>query len=270
MSETTSETTGSTTLFLLNPHHRPFVEGTSRQLGSAERAYHARTFQLGPPTIIALLVCLVWIGWIITNAWEERQINTQLEQAGETTEATITELRDDGGALQPYTMSYRFDYTAPEGETATATAAQPITRTEYERLSIGDTISIRYLPTDTSVARYASDVYNTSLWTCIPFLIVPLLAGYIFSWYHSLGHWRQLRQLEKEGQLLDGTVIACSKGIPLPKDRRQVWLEYRFRTPDGQELHNRGEGSMEDDDPLPAPGTPIKVLYVNDDFYRVL
>lgn len=256
-------------VFFLNPHHQPFVEGQSHMLGSIERAHYARKYYMGLPTLFALLICVGWIGYLLFGSWTESQLAQRLDAAGVMTQARVVELHNDGRGLQPYQVVYNFDYSGPGGTTATTTGQQPISQTDYELLKPGDSIPVRYLPDDPMVSRIVGRA-AVPLWFYFPLLLVPVLSGYVFSWYRSLEHWKRLQHLEKEGRLLDGLVVSCSKGIRLPKDRRQVWLEYRFRSPEGRVLNDRAEGGMEEHDPLPAPGTAVKVLYVNDELYRVM
>lgn len=256
--------------FLLNQDHRSFIEGRSRRLESAERAHYAHSFFLGPPTLIALMICLVWLGYVSVTNWQEEQTRQQLATSGVETLATITELRDDGRGLQPYRLTYSFAYT-PTSTAARATAAseQPISVEEFRTLQVGDPIPVRYLPEDPTVSRVPTNL-GINLWFYFPVLLLPVLIWSLMGWFHALRHWRWLRRLETEGRLLPGEVIDSSKGMPLPKYRVQVWVEYCFRTPEGRELTDWGEGSMEKDDPLPPPGAPVHVLYVSDRVYRLL
>lgn len=167
--------------FLLHPDHRSFLDGTARQLNTAERVYFAHLYYRGPPTVLAVVLGIA-------------------------------------------ALAYQFS----------GNAAQPN-------------------------------------WFCLPYILLPLLALYLLWWYRARKQWHQLRYLEQEGQVLNGYISAeCIKGIPLPKDCVQLWMEYTFHTPDGRALRGQTVGAIAQDVPLPRPGTPVKVLYMNDDFYRLL
>jgi hypothetical protein len=257
-------------LYLLNPHHKDFVEGTSSKLGSAERAHYAHTFYMGPPTLLGLLLMIGVLVYLLVSGWNEEQLQQRLVLEGVSTEAQVLELRDDGGGLRPFHMTYRFTYQPPGGgDQVVRISEQAISESDFEELEPGDTVTVFYLLDNPTVSRFASEL-DTPLWICAPYLVVLALGLFAMRWFRSLEHWRRLRRLEQEGRLLDGEVVSSRKGIALPKDRVQVWLTYRFQAPTGADIEDTDEGGMEDKDSLPEPGTPVKVLYVDDSLYRVM
>jgi hypothetical protein len=89
------------------------------------------------------------------------------------------------------------------------------------------------------------------------------------------------KRLFEKGQMLQGTVVRCAGyDQPFPPSTWEgtgsfvyaIRLEYSFRTPVGREVI-RTEGRLAEDmqgQPLPEPGTPVLVMYLDDENYEVL
>lgn len=106
-----------------------------------------------------------------------------------------------------------------------------------------------------------------------------LLCGNLFWWaivlglaYYVLGQRFKRQRLSREGTLVDGAIVRCSGRLDSDNDF-QVKAEIRFRSPrTGQWVFKsfsrqcnqlRGE-------PLPRPGTPVHVLYIDDETLEAL
>jgi hypothetical protein len=74
-----------------------------------------------------------------------------------------------------------------------------------------------------------------------------------------------------EGRLLEGQVVTCS-ATQSSESGYLVELSYSFLTPDGRTLEGKGSERREDlkGTPLPMPGTPVSVLYVDNKLHKVL
>lgn len=104
---------------------------------------------------------------------------------------------------------------------------------------------------------------------------VALTLGLLYlTWRKFTGDLREAYQadlLEEHGEVLDGELLEC-----LGHKRRVpgwwVTARYRFQTPKGDELF--GENRYRRDDlkkqRLPAPGTPVAVLYLDEENFRLL
>src|SRR5262249_16803471 len=89
------------------------------------------------------------------------------------------------------------------------------------------------------------------------------------------------KRLFEKGRTLPGTVIHCvGYGQPFPPSCWEgtgtssyaIRLEYAFRTPGGREVVQT-EGRLAEDlkgQPLPEPGTPVFVIYLDDEHSEVL
>ncbi len=84
----------------------------------------------------------------------------------------------------------------------------------------------------------------------------------------------------REGKVLPGTVVACAARDELSAEAAlgevtrayRVTLEYRFTTPEGATIEAQDEHDRPDlrRAELPPPGTPVRVLYLDDQTYAVL
>jgi hypothetical protein len=89
------------------------------------------------------------------------------------------------------------------------------------------------------------------------------------------------KRLFEEGRALRGRVVRFAGfDRPVPPSSWEgtgsclyaVALEYSFRTPEGREVVRKESRFAEDlkGQPLPVPGTPVLVMYLDDEHYEVL
>jgi hypothetical protein len=108
--------------------------------------------------------------------------------------------------------------------------------------------------------------------------LVVIVAGYFVSRRRSAA--TAAVQLIREGQVLPGMLVACegqeqtASEASLGETARAyaVTVDHRFTTPMGKEItdtaaHNRRDLRHTE---LPAPGTPLRVLYLDDQNYALL
>ncbi len=102
--------------------------------------------------------------------------------------------------------------------------------------------------------------------------------------YAGIAARRESRRREEvyaTGQLLLGRVIACvateeyypgnSEALPERTGAYVVTLSYRFQTPTGRYLRSIERATHRDiPQPLPDKGTPVVILYLDDDRYEAL
>ncbi|MFW5696186.1 MAG: hypothetical protein ACOCXR_00205 [Phototrophicaceae bacterium] len=118
--------------------------------------------------------------------------------------------------------------------------------------------------TDTADAISASLI----LITLVALSVDAILIGAVY-WY--LRRWR----LRRAGRLIPGAVIEAHGDVrPGPQGSEFIiTVFYRFNRPDtGAEVRNVIAQKRNDlvDEPLPAPGTPVRVLYLNPRNYRAM
>ncbi|MBE2269883.1 MAG: DUF3592 domain-containing protein [Anaerolinea sp.] len=142
-------------------------------------------------------------------------------------------------------------------------------RDEYYRLrEIGDQVTVRYLPDSPSVARlttrYAAPTTSLQCWllTSITLLIGAVL--WVGGKEYLSFRW------SARGQVCDG-VLNGVQVFRSSRQGREVRYTYAFHTPSGKKIE--GARHVFRNDPgfhEPPLGSPVKVLYVDDDTHRML
>jgi hypothetical protein len=106
----------------------------------------------------------------------------------------------------------------------------------------------------------------------LQFAINILVLGY--PWLRILKRYRNKRMLEQEGILIYGKVFSArtDRAITFQGTKTALRLKYRFLSPTGKQLVKeeaqlwiRSESSA-----IPAAGTPVAILYIDDNCFRVL
>ncbi|MEO0563221.1 MAG: hypothetical protein AAF125_14025 [Chloroflexota bacterium] len=117
-------------------------------------------------------------------------------------------------------------------------------------------------------------IANGALWTAGALLVNLFVVGFYLSGASVL---RKRRALARRGEVLWG-VVTIAEGRIDRFDDLQVAVEYRFKKPKrwrfSRDRHIEGRISEDRNDlkgkSLPSPGTPLAVLYLNEDNYEIL
>jgi hypothetical protein len=83
---------------------------------------------------------------------------------------------------------------------------------------------------------------------------------------------RKRQRLSREGTLVKGEIIRCSGRKNSDNDFR-LKAEVRFRSPQTGQWVNKNYLLTRNDlkgEPLPQPGTPVHILYINDKTFETL
>ena len=141
---------------------------------------------------------------------------------------------------------------------------------DYYALAYDSQVQVRYLPDDPGQARltgtYADD--SATLFDILGVLaaiaIPIILFGYL-PWYT----WRNY-QLAKYGRIVNGTIVDAQ--LTRSKSTYTLRLSYQFTSPISSETLMRTESRTRNDlqYSIPTSGTPVQVLFLKDDRYRVL
>ena len=197
-------------------------------------------------TVLAVVLTIggFVLGDVLWNqAQRENQERVQLEQAGVLAEATITRVWRDGSKEHTPRVSYRFEADG-EGFTGRSDAPSGLWRT----LKAGDSLRVRYLPTDPSVNHPADwRMSVTPQW-------LPLLIPVIFLGLAAMfgGLIRRQWRLLMEGRPAPGLVVKARR-----KDK-QVVLTYEFRVLSGAIQKGRGSSNSRS---VLGEGSVVCVLY---------
>lgn len=115
------------------------------------------------------------------------------------------------------------------------------------------------------------------------FALLIIMGGLLLSGYYALFHAlrrrnaarRRFRALQETHQLVQGKLVDCSgsteAGLGI-QSGFYVYTDYRFYSPTGKTLTGQQKKRRDDlhKQALPTPGTPVRVLYADDDAYVML
>jgi hypothetical protein len=238
----------STDVFLLNPRNMAFVLGQTRRLASAGYGCVMLFF------IPFLVVGAFFLVYGVKSVYEWQQLTTE----GVTTRAKFIDrsISTDSDGDDTYYVTFQFGL-----DNRTYGVEQSVDSSTYYGAETGVIVDIVYVPANPQLARIAGMeageeeiflVVFSLCWNGIVLLIfLSVVAG-----------WRRVRRLSREGQIVRGELVSAS-GRRGNKGNYFVTVNYRFRTPGGEELSGKETATRNDlrGRELPAPGTPLSILY---------
>ncbi|MBZ0288886.1 MAG: DUF3592 domain-containing protein [Anaerolineae bacterium] len=246
-------------IFLLHPAHASFLDNSNRKL-----------FGVTVGQIILLLIvaviCAGLGGGMTVYAVNEQTVQDTLAQNGVQALATITDGRVSRGRSTSYYLEYRYDAEV-NGDLRTFTREESVSRDLYDRAEIGGHLTVRYMPDDPATARAIDQPFNGLIFILMGLAFV---AGSVIGIYALIRQYRRDRLLERDGQILTGSITKSS--VSGYGNKRQVHIKYEFHSPLGVPL--KGSQSQRRRDlekyDLPPEGTRVAVVYCDDNTYRVL
>jgi hypothetical protein len=241
--------------FLLDPQNEPFAAGTSHKLPSR-----------GHGCVLIFMSIFVVAGLLIAGDLTRRWayvvlLNTEYAE----TQGQVTGHRIEFDEGATYYVAYR--YVAGDRAYLLEDA---VTKDTYHSLDDGQAVLVRYARRNATIATIEPGRYG-GLLLLTGFCLV--WNGFVFgiSWLLAREYLKRSR-LARQGRLIAGEIAACTSHRDGDGDL-VVDLDYRFRSPLTWSW-TKGTGSQLRKDmerkPLPAPGTPVHVLYVDDETHMVL
>lgn len=240
------------TFFLIAPHHANFVQDESASLREPILVGWRRWMFF----IILLAIGITAISFLSQPTRYER-------------EAVITDKAIEGDDLDPL---YRLSYTYIDHRGEYHEVSQLVASLFYDGLAVGSQVTVAYLEGQSHRAqlsgRYSADIYTINsdfIW----YLALALVVLWIILFWIRFPA-RKNTQLRHDGMLLKGVMTNI---YPVKAFRRyDVVVEYTFAVPNGNVIEARATQTRNDleQTTLPKPNTPILVLYVNDQLYRLM
>ncbi|MEW5850746.1 MAG: DUF3592 domain-containing protein [Myxococcota bacterium] len=207
------------------------------------------------PVLTALfLVAGLVFGAVVGERWWEW---FQLKAFAQSTQGVVTSRRTTLVTRGPgFYVSYRYDVAGKSHETS-----QPVPPALHDVIPEGTQVEVRYSTRDPAVAELARDARHGGVTLLIITLLFPiwlLLPSGLLVLFAL--QFRRRRALLR-GQRITGEVVTCT-GTPTGAELG-VDVTYRFTTPEGETRTERAFLRRKDLTPqtLPAPGTPVVVLY---------
>lgn len=247
-------------LFLYEPRDQLFLDGKER-LPYSVRPGHSHLYW----TLAALaVIAAVWLFFK-----REENLHHYLKAHGVKTTAVVLRtytVDDDHDTYERVT----FRYVARDGDqkrTITRSHAAP------RNFFLGERIDVVYDPANPDVVRIAEGKDLTDperraatldgVWLITAFpAFLAVMTGPLWIGTQLLP---LLRLRRRPGQVLDGELTECT-GYTDSSDVFHIIVLFRFTTPEGKILNGWMPARRRDDlekTPLPTPGTPVKVYYVD-------
>ena len=250
-------------VFLFNPKNQPFIDGKSRKV-YFEHGYYF------------LLVCALLIGLSILILHVQLFIrDRKLDAQGQFVQGAVTSRTTHSSKNS---VEYIIGYTFSVNNYLYSGYFDADLNT-YSKQSIGESITVQYLPDNPTIARVndlidpgssdSIDLRNLILSTLFFVGLASLLATLI------LGR----RRLVKRGHIIAGSVIKAKHNKS--KNGYTLSVHYNFASPKTGQLISSHESSVNHQlildeiqlrakESLCKPGTSVKILYLNDRMYRAL
>lgn len=235
-------------LFVLRRQHWMYLTGATHNLEPSRLSPTERT-------LLALLCTLTL--FIAGVALYLSATSLRLTEQGQTIRAAVVEhgARPNLPGIGYYV---RYAFTVDGQNYA---AEQAITRTIYQRLSRrGATAEVAYLPDNPAISRLAgaNQIYTeTSLAIFGVFAGLGAMAAVFIRPYRT-------RRLARDGHIILGEIKTQRQ------DGANIHLRFTFLSPQGRRLDGIGSTTIQENDIQPAPGVPVAVLYLNENFYRMI
>jgi len=241
--------------FLLDPDNEPFATGASRKLPAS-----------GQGCILLFLSIFVLAGLFIAADVIRRWVHVAIlstDYAETQGQVLGREIKDDDGAT--FYVTYRF-----VADDQVHTIRENVEKAVYYSAEEGQELTVRYSPADPSIATMAPGRVGgllaitgfCVLWDGTVFVISALVLREVL----------ERRKLARHGQRLVGEILRSSGHRDSDGDF-MLSLGYGFRSPlTGTRMEGTNSQVRKDleDGPLPPPGTPVHVLYLDDDVHMVL
>jgi hypothetical protein len=257
--------------FLLFPRNEAFVLGNAR--------YPAINNRL---SILIIIVLMVVFAAMAANYLNEELLAIRLSQSGKQTTANVISRRRTTGKNTTYRLTYQYQAIAPNGEPQTYITTQTVSSGTYNSHLEGSTVNIAYLPNEPwRVQLFGPDSQRST--TDFQLLFTVFMVAVMTAALYALTvPIVKDRYLVDGGQLIEGKltersgrVVSRGKG----GSAYQVAVTYQFVSPTGETLSGTQQMDRNDLRPpkkqspnpnLPAKGSPVAVLYKDDQHYRMM
>jgi hypothetical protein len=195
------------------------------------------------------------------------QLVTNLETRGKETVGTITNKRYSSSSKSTtYYMTYAYVVSGK-----TYQVEQRISKDIYSVNNLGGKVTARYLPENPAQARLGGDDKDDDGIKIGFYILIVAWTGFAVGCVFALNHILRNLKLTAQGQLVPGRVVGAH--ISRSKSTYTLHLTYAFKSPTTGRTIQRKESAVRNDlrqTSAPAYGLPVRVLYVDDQTYRVM
>ena len=257
--------------FLLRPENQKFLAGETQRLpGSAGPAL------LLIPALLAVLALAFF--WGARRQWDQEQ---SFQRNRVTARGTVVGRRESSSPGVPdfengvftseddYLVTYRFEAVTPGGPQAVDREVS-LSKQDYGRWQVGAPVTVTYDATNPSFSFMTGEGPPTQ--GIVLAVFGSVLSGLsVLAGLGVLAAWRRSRCLALDGAKLEGRLLRCT-GKKQEDGGLTLELEYRFVSPSGRAITGTASASRGDltELTLPAPQSPLVILYHSDSLYQLL
>jgi hypothetical protein len=264
--------------FYLDPDYENFVLGQTKLKFSTLFAMSIYEFVLG--MILSVTFIIPVAVWLSVSFAQEIHLQYRYYTIGLNNTVTVTDCKiDDWGnrgkaprisyIYQVNSVDYKDDYQVPR------------TDINCEAFPIGQALKAKYLPQEPWLLRITEASANATGWDTtfnyllivgmilffgfgVVYFVMTLINYFIAKLHHS--------HLSKNSTLLDGQIINAKSAIRDKPGYYYLDVTFTFQAPNGQNLKRKQSNKREDlrGKPLPEIGTPVRILYADDNAYVML
>ncbi|MBI1277296.1 MAG: hypothetical protein GC179_04125 [Anaerolineaceae bacterium] len=244
--------------FILHQAHYDFVFGNSKSLN--------RSSFLGVGCLTIFLSIFVIVGvFMLGTALSDTYNWFAINQSGIGNTAQLTNRRiSSGDDSDTYYVSFRFNHNGKN-----YLREQKVNWDIYNSAEIGGRVDIVYAPSNPQGAKLTG-TNSAPTWMLFFALIWNAIIGLIV--FFVIQQYRRVKFLERHGRMLPGEILESSHSTDSDGDL-SLKVEYTFRTPDSNKRLSKVERATRNDlkgQRPPAPGTPVVILYYNEQRYMLL
>jgi len=255
--------------FFLHAEHEDFVKGRSKTL----HGHKSNRVKLTIGMIFLAVGLSTMIG-VLAIFLPDTLPAYELAETTTSTTGTITgtfiDLNPATGA-ESYVLTY--EYTVADITYQTET----IVETDiYDQYDMGDTVEVFYVPSTPDKNRiteadtsWESDVQIIGLGLLVGAVVEIIGLGFLYSIFAGND---KTTQLEKKGRVVKGEIISADSNTT-PQGEQWLTIQYQFVAPDTQQeiIHTtRQKAPGLRNNILPNQGTPVRVVYVSRQNFRLL
>jgi hypothetical protein len=244
--------------FVLHPGHQNFVFGSSKTLN---RNSFFGVGCLASFFSIFVIAGIVMLGLMLRDTYEWYIINRSgVGSTGQLVDRRISS--DDDG--DDYYVSFQYSHNGKNFK-----REQRVSWDIYNRAEVGGNISILYVPSSPQTAR----IEGTNSAPTSMLLFVLFWDGIVFTiLFFVIRQYRRVKFLERNGSMISGEVVQSSYSTDSDGDL-SLKVEYSFHVPDSNRRLTKVERAQRNDlkgKRAPAPGTPVVILYYDEQHYMLL
>lgn len=244
--------------FLFDLAHRDFVLGKSKVL--------SRSSPFGTGCLVLFISLFVGIGLLVlVGVFKETYEWFIISQRGVPITAQYTDRRiSSGDDSDNYYVSFRYNHNDRQ-----YAREQRVDWYTYNAAEAGLSVQIVYVPSNPQLAKVAGTnnpptgillfvlVWNGIVWAVI---------------FFGVRQYRLRKFLERNGKMLRGEILESTHSTDSDGDLF-LRVEYAFQSPQSNRRLTKTDRAQRNDlkgKRSPAPGTPIVILYYNDQQYMLL